>query len=268
MFTRRSLALTLAACLFTFTAAAQPAPAPQDETPAPSPRGEQRIFFSLNGLAEPGTQDLSSASSFELYEEPGQSEVRRRVGGGGAFDIGVAYRLGRHLGVGIGYTASSDRSTASVSGSAPHPLFFGRPRAFAVDVPGLRQRERAVHLHALWYMPITTAWDVTAFAGPSILNVSQDQIGDVVIAEIGAPFNAVNVGVSGTTTRRGSGAGVNIGADTTYILLRDIAFVRAIGAGLTLRYAGGSVDIQQPGGGDASVKAGGFQIGGGLRVRF
>jgi hypothetical protein len=267
MFTSRTLVLSLAACLLTLDAGAQTTTAGQGPYQPPTPRGEQRVFFHLNALGQPGSQELTSAGAFDLYDERGQFDVLRSIDGGAAIDIGGWYRLGRHLGVGIGYTASSDSGSATVTGTVPHPLFFNRPRTFALDVPGLRARERAVHLQALWHMPITTTWDATLFVGPSFLNARLDQVADVAISEIGAPFSAVTA-VPAVATRSGSGTGFNIGVDTTYVFLRDVAFLRAIGGGLTLRYAGGSVDVDQPGGAAQSVDVGGFGIGGGLRLRF
>jgi hypothetical protein len=267
MFTSRTLVLSLAACLLTLDAAAQTTAAGQGPYQPPTVRAEQRVFFHLNAMGQPGSQDLTSTSVFDLYDERGQFDVLRGIDGGGATDVGAWYRIGRHLGVGVGYTASSGNGSAEVTGVVPHPFFFNRPRAFALDVPGLRTRERAVHLQALWHMPITTAWDATLFVGPSFLHARLDQIADVAISEVGAPFNAVNA-VPSVASRSGSGTGFNIGVDTTYIFLRDVAFLRAIGGGLTLRYAGGSVDVDQPGGAAQSVDVGGFGIGGGLRLRF
>jgi hypothetical protein len=267
MFTIRVPALSFAACLLATATAAQTA------APSPTPAGEPRLTFSLNGLAQPADQDLTSSGSFDLYEEIGQFDVFRSLSPGFAFDIGVTYQLGRHLGfdrlgVGLGITTASDTHGASVTGTAPHPLFFNRPRAFATEVGGLKKTERAVHLQATWLVPITTAWDVTLFGGPSFLNGSLDQLEQVSIAELGSPFTTVEVGPAVITKRRGTGVGINIGADSMYVLLRDVSLIKSLGAGLTLRYAGGSVDVQAPGGGSQSIDVGGFHIGLGLRARF
>ena len=57
--------------------------------------------------------------------------------------------------------------------------------------------------------------------------------------------------------------GFNVGADMTY------RFANNFGIGAIVRYAAATVSLEPEGGGDPSdVKVGGFQFGGGLRIRF
>ena len=60
------------------------------------------------------------------------------------------------------------------------------------------------------------------------------------------------------TTEEDTGVGVNIGIDGTYL------FTRNFGAGVFMRYAGAKVDRTTVDG----LSVGGFQVGGGVRVRF
>jgi hypothetical protein len=59
-----------------------------------------------------------------------------------------------------------------------------------------------------------------------------------------------------------SPVGINVGADVTYMV------TKTFGAGVLLRYAGGSADLATPSGASLSLDAGGFQFGAGVRVRF
>jgi hypothetical protein len=241
--------LLASACLLATAAPAQPL------------AEEPRWFLSVNGLYQGGSQNLQTTVSFPRFDEQGSYDIVRRVGGGGAFDIGGAYRLRGSLAVGLGVTRFADTANGVVAGSVPHPLFFNRPRAFALQAPGLRHRETAIHLQAIWWVPVTNEWDVAVSVGPSFFSVTQTQVAEVQFAEVGAPWDAVDASVASRADRRASGAGFNIGADTSYMLSR------MLGAGLTLRYTRGFVDMPSAGGG-VSVDAGGFQIGAGLRVRF
>ena len=107
---------------------------------------------------------------------------------------------------------------------------------------------------------ITDEIDVSVFGGPSVLRVEQDVVAAVTAAEVGDPFDTVNVAVT-TETASKRGAGVNVGADVTYM------FTEQLGAGGFFRFAGGSVDLPV-GSTTVAVDVGGVQVGGGLRVRF
>jgi hypothetical protein len=63
-------------------------------------------------------------------------------------------------------------------------------------------------------------------------------------------------------TTTGSQIGFNIGADMTY------RFANNFGIGAIVRYAAATVSLEPEGGDTADVKVGGFQFGGGLRIRF
>ncbi|HJZ78639.1 MAG TPA: hypothetical protein VKE51_43225, partial [Vicinamibacterales bacterium] len=64
--------------------------------------------------------------------------------------------------------------------------------------------------------------------------------------------------VSSVQRESGTAKGVNIGADLSY------SFTKLVGAGGFIRYNGGSVDLPSL----SDVKAGGFQLGIGARLRF
>ena len=96
--------------------------------------------------------------------------------------------------------------------------------------------------------------------GPSFTRVRQDLVVDS--QEFGQ--NIVSAANANTTippivvNQSGTAKGINVGLDGQYM------FTRMLGAGIFIRYNGGSVDLA-----DASaVDAGGFQLGIGGRFRF
>ena len=102
---------------------------------------------------------------------------------------------------------------------------------------------------------------VALSAGPSFFQVTQDVVGSVEVREAGAPFTTVTVSQVPTTSVKKTAVGVNVGADVSVMATRHV------GGGFLVRYATGSVDLPA-GSAQVSLDAGGFQIGGGLRVRF
>jgi hypothetical protein len=247
--TTRIAGLLVTVCLSAGAARAQPL------------ADEPRFFVNIDGLYQAGSQDQRRTVPFTVYDEQGAFDIARRIGGGGALDISGAYRVRGSLAVGLGISRFADTATGNVAGAVPHPLFFDRHRPFALEAPDLRHRETGVHLQAIWWVPVTNEWDVAVSVGPSFFSVSQTHVADVQFVEIGAPWDAVSASIAGRADRSASGAGFNLGAESSYMLTRHL------GAGVTLRFARATVDLPS-GAGDASVRAGGFQVGAGLRLRY
>ena len=101
-------------------------------------------------------------------------------------------------------------------------------------------------------MPVDDKSDVALFIGHSFIHVTQ---GLVSGATIPSGTQTVNLTVG---SEEGTAKGVNVGVDGNYL------FTRNFGAGIFIRYAGGSVDLPSA----PDLKVGGFQAGIGARVRF
>jgi hypothetical protein len=112
-------------------------------------------------------------------------------------------------------------------------------------------------------LPLNDRISVHVLLGPSFFTVSQDVVEDVTLVEA-APFTTVNA-TANVVERKESPVGFNIGADVAYnAYTRDRL---KVGAGMFLRFAGASADLQVF---DNTVESelGGFQIGFGVRTRF
>ena len=144
-------------------------------------------------------------------------------------------------------------------------MFFDQARAASASLDQLEHTERSVHVLAVWLMPIDDRFDVSVFAGPSFFTVNQEVANDVSasnVNEAGAPFTSVMLqGVTATKFDE-STVGFTAGADVTYM------FTESVGAGGVIRYSGASADLEAAGGRIIPLDLGGFQIGGGIRVRF
>jgi hypothetical protein len=225
---------------------------------------QDRVYFNFNYLAETESNDFGESRTFTLYEEQARMETSIDMPSDGVLDFSAGVRVWKNLSVGIGYSIQSSTGTGVVSGSLPHPLFFDRPRTFSEDVDGIDRDETGTHIIFGWTIPFNEKFDVMIAGGPSFFRLHQEVISSVDAAETGSPFTTVLVEPV-ITERAASVAGANIGVDVNYILVAQGR--TRIGAGLTLRYAAAQAELQLSSE-TVETKVGGFQIGGGLRVRF
>ena len=211
-------------------------------------------YISVNVGAQAGSHDLSASGSFPLYDETATFASTNKVKGGALFDIGGAYRVwGNNLLAGLTFSHVASKSDGSLTGSIPDPVFFDRARAVTKSFSGLNHSENAVHLDAIWMIPVANKIDIGLFAGPTIFSVKQDSIPNLTVTE---PGPTVTTTVASSSK---SAVGINIGLDAQYMVRKKY------GAGIVLRYAGGSVSLP---GASKKLTVGGFQIGVGGRVRF
>lgn len=223
-----------------------------------------RAFATINFGVQSQSQDLSQAGTFSLYDETGTFEAAHEIDGGPFFEIGAGVGIYRNFSIGASY---AQRSTASrdvaISARVPHPIFFDALRDATGTVSDVEHDERAIHLQAMWHIPVTVEFDVTLFAGPSFFTVEEQLVESVTPSEIGGDFSQVNLDTIGLSAQRESAVGFNLGVDTRYM------FTRNVGLGAMLRFTRGSVTLTSPSGGaDIETDAGGFDIAGGLRFRF
>jgi hypothetical protein len=226
------------------------------------PAAPGRLTVSLNGGFQVGDFDIARSTTFPLYDEEGRIDITQAdLGGGGLFDFGANYRVMNRLGAGIAFTFNSSEGDGVVDGSIPHPLFFDQPRTLSASAEGLEHKERGVHLQATYHIPFTDTLDFTVSAGPSFFNISQDFVRRVTFSET-PPFNSVTVDEVELISLRQNGFGFNIGVDASYTI------TPMIGVGVLARYTRGDADFDLNDNDTATVKAGGFQLAAGVRVRL
>ena len=114
------------------------------------------------------------------------------------------------------------------------------------------RKDRSIYVQFVGFVPITDKVELALSIGPTFIKVEQP-----LIASVSIPNGTQNVNPA-IQTQTGTAKGVNIGADLSYM------FLKQVGAGAFMRYNGGSVDLESASG----LKAGGFQVGPGGRLRF
>jgi hypothetical protein len=254
--TRSIVALAVLACAMAAPAAAQvdrPAPRP--------PQPTERVFISVDGIYQTGTEDFDDAASFSLNAETANFATAYEVKPGPAFSVAGSGLVTRGLAVGVGVTRFQRETPAGLTASLPHPFFFNRPRSLSGDVGSLNREELAVHVQARAVFPSPGRLQAMVFGGPSFFTVKQDVLTELGYTEA-YPYDTVTLAPGQITEVSTSKTGFNVGADVGFF------FTRQLGIGGTVQYAGATIEVESAGGDTIDVKIGGIQVGGGLRLRF
>jgi hypothetical protein len=225
---------------------------------------ETRFMLSLNGAFEPGDETFADESVFNLYDEAGRLTVSGRSSTGALLDMGVAARVTGRFTLGLSAHRGASSDDATVTGQAPHPLFFSRPRSFDVVVPETKRIEQALHFSGGMLIALGEKLDVHIYGGPTQFRFSQQVVGDVLIREA----NAANTAVAVTPTvvaRKRNVWGGHVAADFSYPVFQIGNGLFRLGA--FVRYAQASSEFQVVTR-TVTTKVGALQYGGGLRVRF
>jgi hypothetical protein len=183
------------------------------------------------------------------------------VSSGSFIDVAAGWRVWGNVALGVGYSQFGDSESPRLTAQIPHPLFGGSPRTTTADAGELSHSESAIHVQVYWNLPQSEKFEVAIVAGPSFYTIKQDFIAAVTPQEGNLPFNTVTISSVAQTTLKEKAVGFTAGVDGTYLLSRRY------GIGAFARYSGASADFNLDAG-PVEVKAGGFQLGGGLRVRF
>jgi Outer membrane protein beta-barrel domain len=239
----------VAACILTGGSLAQAQP--PSSSPGTSPLGG-KLSVDINVGAQTQSSTASTDFSFPIYAQTATVTTTAGIDGGPLFDANVGYRFMRNFGVGLGFTSFSSTSTAQGAASIPSPVFFNNPAAVTLNPVDAKHTERSVYVVVTGYVPITNVVELALFIGPSFTKVTQDVINSVTVPA------GTQTAVAALGSESGTAKGVNVGADLTYKL------TNLVGVGGFIRYNGGSVDLTTL----TDVKAGGFQLGLGARLRF
>ncbi|MGE0449757.1 MAG: outer membrane beta-barrel protein [Vicinamibacterales bacterium] len=217
------------------------------------------------GVAIASDGEFSSTRLATIAEETASATATYNLPRGASFDVGGGYMFSNLIGVGVSLSGTAHEDPAGLSVNVPHPLYFN---AFGSDTAttdaALRRTEGAFHIQAMLVALDTGRARVRFFGGPSYFTVEQDTITNIRYQQTFQILNRGNsVSITEYDTQRseGTGWGVHAGADASFF------FNRIVGLGMLVRYSRATVSIDDYGG-PQDVRAGGVQVGGGLRLRF
>jgi hypothetical protein len=217
-------------------------------------------YVSLNGLYQSTPITFTTDTKLDMNQEAGEVRTGHRIDPGPVYDVTAGGKIKGNLGASYAVSYRRQTEVADVSAAVPHPLYYNQPR-FVAGPAGLKREDLAMHVAAMWLVPVSETLQVSMFGGPTYFRVTQDVVRNVAVAET-YPFDeAAYTGVA-SSSEHASNLGFNAGADVTMF------FTRMLGVGGLVRYSQGTVNMPSPDGSTTAVKVGGLQTGVGLRVRF
>jgi hypothetical protein len=223
---------------------------------------QDKIFVNLSGGGGGGTSsDVSRQFQFEYFLEPATIQTNRRVDVGGFFDFTAGAQVIDNWMAGISFHRRSGDSDGNYTGSIPDPIETDLPRPVSGTIPDMSHKEAWFALLGGYLLPkfpnmpkFMEKVDLMVFAGPVRVGVEHQVVSNATAVESGSgPVVTIERQVINK-----SFWGIQVGVDARYMITRNI------GAGAFLRYSGASGDITD----QVNLDLGGFQGGGGLRLRF
>jgi opacity protein-like surface antigen len=208
-------------------------------------------FAAVDFGIQAGSHTFDTSTEFPLYDETATLKTSQKGKSGPMVDFRAGYKVWSNLLIGAGYSWTSGKSDVAINASIPHPAEFDKPRAVSLTAADASHTEGALNVSAIWMVPVTDKIDVGIMGGPTVFFVKKDVVTELVVTEPGPA-------ATGTITEASeTGVGYHIGLDVQY------AINQRLGVGGLARYSAGKVDVT---GGEVTV--GGFQVGGGIRIRF
>ena len=219
-----------------------------------------RVFANVNfGVAPTTSKDISQAdASFSIYQETatvGYSKRHLVNTGGPLADLTFGGLVHTNFGVAFNYWHQSSSADVTLTASIPDPIVFDKPRTVTTDVTGLSHSENWISFLAVYAMSVTDKIDVMLLVGPAMSSVSQE------VSEFTIPSTEGPSGPQIPMTRStlsDKAWGYQAGADARYM------FNKTVGAGIFMRVTQATAHLNST----TSLSVGGFQLGGGLRLKF
>ena len=218
-------------------------------------------YISFNGGTQATSTSFSDNIVYPEFHEVADFNAAYGVGTGVVYDASGGVRLPSGLGFGVGVSRFDKLDPVSIDARVPHPFFFNRPRSLNGSESDLARMETAVHLEIRWFERAGETVDLAVFGGPTFFDVKQDL---ATAIEYGHeyPYTEASFVSASTATRSASAIGFHAGADIGFF------FSEVVGVGAIVRYSKATVELASENEGMVPVDAGGFHIGGGLRIRF
>ena len=205
----------------------------------------------MNGGVQAASHSIAVTATPTIYDEPASISSTQKIGSGGLFDLAVGYRVWHDVAIAVGFTTSSSKSDAQVVASIPSPTVTDQPKTTTATISGLKHSERAVNVQLVWTRPVNQKVDAALSLGPTFIKVDQNLATNVNVPA--GTQDAIPVAEQQSKTA----VGFQFGGDVTYL------FTPRYGIGAIARYVVAKADLPS-----VSLTVGGFQIGGGLRLRF
>jgi hypothetical protein len=204
-----------------------------------------RAFASFNVGAQTASPNFGYQFTTTLFDQSAVAGLNTPGKAGLSFDIGAGVRLVQNFGVGVTFSRYSNERTGTLTTTIPSPLatlaaylppgyISTEASTISKDIP-LQREENAIHIQAMYRVPIGNKIQVGMFGGPSYFRCADDHItGFGLQGDIGYnppfPWTVSFLSVS-QAIDRGSSWGYNAGGSFTYLMTRHV------GVGTSVRYS-------------------------------
>lgn len=230
-------------------------------------RGWVDVNFGL-ALAGEKTPPTVTATNTVFFERA-QYDVDYRFPTGAAFDFGGGVMLSPYNGVGVSVSGTAHEDSATLSVNIPHPLFLNR-HGFDESVTSgtLTRAEGAIHIQGMSVLPLRdNRLRLRFFAGPSYFRMTMDAVSDIRYTQTFFLDGRNNIAITEyeTIEIEETAWGFHAGGDVSMF------FSRVVGVGGFGRFSRATITVDSQ---DVlrdepyELKVGGFQFGGGLRLKF
>lgn len=257
-------------------ASVQRADAPQPEASAPQPsrqtsRGFKRGWIDVNfGLAVAATNPFTITRTSIIAQETATQRVEYHLPMGAAFNFGGGFMFTPTFGVGASFAGTAHKDTADMAISIPHPTIANRLATdTSTTTDDLERIESAVHIQAMFATDISDRVRLRLFGGPTVFRLQQDVVSKIDYFQQWNTFTGANsvdilsYEIDQIAFEDAVGWGGHVGGDVSWF------FTRVVGVGGFGAYSHGRISVFDLLSGDeVKLTVGGFQAGGGLRLRF
>ncbi len=203
---------------------------------------------------------FDESSTFTAFLEDGSTARSYDGGTGLGFELGGIYSITPAFGILGSFEFQSAEHDASFDVTTPHPLFFNQPRTTSDEITALEYSEQALNVDAV-YTLTSGAFTVDVFGGVTFFFTETELI-DEITTSSAYPFDDVAIASTSTVKLKESPIGFNVGAALTYRI------TPVIGVSFQAKFSQATINLKREAGEPMDFNAGGFRIGGGLRLTF
>ena len=232
--------------------------AQEEGTTEEKKRERAQLLIHMNYLPE--LPSFNETAGLMQFLEQGSSSRIYSGGSGMAFEIGGIYAVRSRCSVGWSFEFLQAMQNGTLDVSAPHPLLFNQNRKASQSVNELSYSEFTIHT-AFAYRIATERIEVDLFAGPSFFTTRAEVI-DQATTDSQYPFDEISLTGISRVTLNDTAIGFNVGAGLAYY------FTETLGISFLTRFSQADLEVMRDGGDPIAIKAGGFRVGGGIRIRF
>ena len=217
-----------------------------------------RVLVNMNYTVT--SRNFDERSTFTAFLEDGSTSRSYDGGTGLGFEFGGIYSITPAFGILGSFEFLSAEHDASFDVIAPHPLFFNQPRTASDEIAALEYSERAVNVDAV-YTSRFGSFTVDVFGGVTFFFTETELI-DEITTSSAYPFDELDITSTNTVKLKENPLGVNVGGAFTYRI------TPLVGVSFQAKYSQATINLQREAGEPIDTHAGGFRIGGGVRIAF